>query len=267
MSSKGKSDRLAELSNVGKLDYIINNYSKIKVAIDYHTPTDPYTLMGIMGNVCLSEYDPNLPLERYDKIATQCVTQNHGRVIEFPDVYFIIDGSAKMMRELYTHIIGVSRLQQSTRYSKHEDEPFDFFVPPTVSLSEEALELYENCCKTIGDTITKIKELGIPHEDATMLLPIGYMSEMVLKCTARSLINLSNQRLCNKAYHEIRVVLIKMLVNLALYSDQWKKLIIEIGKPKCFMCGGCPENKPCTGIPVNISEIIYECEQRGLKQI
>lgn len=265
MSSKGQIDLLAKSGN--DLDFIINNYNNVTVKIDPHTIKDPLTLMGLMGNVCLDGYNPELPEDKCIHIAEDCLEQNHGRVVEFPDAYLAIGGSAKMIRELYTHIIGVTRLQQSTRYSKHENEPFEYFVPISISKNEEALEIYENCCKYIWDAIAKLKDIGIPNEDATMLFPIGYMSEITYKVNPRALMNICEQRLCNKAYNEIRVAILKIVVNLGLYSEQWERIIREIALPKCLSHGACPEKRPCGATCINIEAILDECKKRGIESI
>lgn len=85
---------------------------KIKILEDYTTKT-PLSLIGEMAGVC---WNAKLNDEANIARAIDCMRSGHGRVSELPDVYLVIEGfSAKMMRELYTHVGGSpTRLQAST---------------------------------------------------------------------------------------------------------------------------------------------------------
>jgi thymidylate synthase (FAD) len=63
----------------------------------------------------------------------------------------------------------------------------------------------------------------------------------------RELINMSEQRMCLRAYHEFRDLMKEILNALAIYSDEWKFLVEEekVFQPKCYKLGRCPEKKSC----------------------
>ena len=92
-----------------------------------HITSMPLSFMGRMAGICW-----NADTETEDKNrkrAIECIRADHGRVLEFPDVTVVLDGeSARMMRELYTHIGGSpTRLQSSTRYVDEKD--FKYYIP------------------------------------------------------------------------------------------------------------------------------------------
>lgn len=67
-----------------------------------------------------------------------CLNSGHGRTWEYPQVYMILKGySARVIRELYTHIGGgPTRLQAFTRYINYQ-KGFEYIVPPTVKNNKE----------------------------------------------------------------------------------------------------------------------------------
>ena len=73
------------------------------VIIQEETTKNPITLMGKEAGICYDSADS--PSRNY-KRGLECLETNHGRVLEFPQVYMIIgDHSAKFARELYTHTL------------------------------------------------------------------------------------------------------------------------------------------------------------------
>ena len=75
------------------------------VTILPYTTKNPISLIGEMAGVCWGA-DTSDPAKNY-KRGWDCITSGHGRTMEFPDVYMILDGySARVIREWYTHIGG-----------------------------------------------------------------------------------------------------------------------------------------------------------------
>lgn len=215
-----------------------------KVIILSETTDEPITLMGEMAGICYNSDTTNH--EKNYKRGLDCLRSGHGRVLEYPQIYMIIDGySAKVLRELYTHIISVTRLQASTRYINYSN--FDFVVPLSIENNEDALKIYNNTMQQIANGMKELEQLGIPKEDFSGLLPMNYKSKMVWRVGLRELINISEQRLCNRAYHEIRDLMKDIFESLSIYSDEWKYLVEEekVFVPKCEKLGWCPEKYSC----------------------
>lgn len=189
--------------------------------------------------------------EKNYKRGLDCIKCNHGRTLEFPQVYLKISGySARVIRELYTHIGGApTRLQASTRYIDYSR--FEYITPPT--LQGPALELYQKTMKSIADAAQELESTyGVKREDAAMLLPLGMESTIVIRTNLRNLVDMSHQRLCTRAYWEFRKLFQEIMEALAFYSDEWKYIVEELKlfRPKCKVLGYCPERYSCGAYPI-----------------
>lgn len=99
--------------------------------------------------------------------------------MEYPNVEMIIDGySAKTIREYYTHIVGASRLQASTRYIDYsKGNGFDYVTPQSISNDEDVAATWHSVMSYINTNIQYLINNGVPVEDATMLLPLAYCTK------------------------------------------------------------------------------------------
>ena len=225
------------------------------IEIKEWTMNDPLNCIGFNAGVC---WGAKLDKDRNVVRALDCIKSGHCRVEELPDVYLVIDGwSAKMMRELYTHIGGSpTRMQASTRYIDYE-KGFDVITPPSIANNNEAMEVW---CKAMSDikmAIGALKALGIPKEDYTNLLPLAYQSKMIWKVNLRTLINFMNMRLCSRAYWEIREFANMLKKALMEYSPEWEIICKELFVPKWDAVGYCTEAK-CCGRRKTKSEVLNE---------
>ena len=217
-----------------------------RIIVRPETTKNPITKMGESCGLCYGSKvsDP----ERNYKRGKEVLLSDHGRVTEYVNVELILDGySARVIREWYTHIVGATRLQASTRYINYtKTGEINHVIPPSVKKNPEALELYTqameslgNCCKTLET------EYGIPREDVAMLFPLGMTTKVVDKRTLRSLIEMSHQRKCTRAYWEFRELFRDIEEALSEYSPEWKEVVDLMFKPKCEVYGRCPEAKSC----------------------
>lgn len=207
--------------------------------------TDKYPLqkIGLMAGVCW-----NSPVDDKEKNinrAKDCIKSGHGRVLEFIDIELCIsDYSARAIREYYTHIGGgPTRLQESTRYVNCDK--FEYYNPPTIKKSEEAEKVYNDCIEYIRKSYTELLNKGVSKEDAANILPLGMMTKVVDKRNLRNMINLMNQRLCSRAYAEIRQMANEIKQALSDYSEEWKWICDNLFVPKCDVVGFCTETKCC----------------------
>lgn len=192
---------------------------------------NPLQFIGKCAGVCWNA--PIDDAEKNRKRAISCIKSGHGRVIEFPDITMVLDGySARMMRELYTHIGGApTRVQSSTRYVDASD--FHYYVPPKVVTNEQANAVYNDEMDRIAETYGKLLDLGIPKEDAANQLPLGMESKMVWKINVRTLINFMNKRLCTRALKEIRDFANELKNILSEVDDEWKWICDNLFVPTC----------------------------------
>lgn len=215
------------------------------VTIQNRTTIDPITCIGEEAGIC---WGANVEdKEANYKRGVDCIKCNHGRTMEFPEIYMILNNySSKVIREFYTHIIGVSRLQSSTRYIDYSKK-FENVIPESVKRSEEATNVWNEFMDKVAPTISKLKELGVPTEDATNVLPLAYETKVVVKLNLRALVNISEMRMCNRAYWEFRQLMKDILWALENYSDEWEEIIygLKLFAPRCEKLGYCPERKGC----------------------
>lgn len=207
--------------------------------------TDKYPLqkIGKMAGVCWNS--PIDDPEKNIKRAKECVLSGHGRVLEYVDIELCIEKySARAIREYYTHIGGgPTRLQESTRYVNCES--FDYYMPVTAAKTEEAKAAYTECMEFIRTKYGELLDKGVSKEDAANILPLGMMTKIVDKRNLRNMINLMNQRLCARAYVEIRNMANEIRTELSNYSEEWKWICDNLFVPKCEVSGFCAEKKTC----------------------
>lgn len=215
--------------------------SKVKI-LDW-TTKDPLNMIGTCAGVCWNAKIDDV--KKNQARALDCIRSNHGRTLEYPDVYMVLEGwSARAMRELYTHIIGTSRLQESTRYVNYKNG-IEYVTPFKIHENSEAEKLYDEYMKTAGNVYNALIEKGIAKEDAAMVLPLAQTSKVVLKINARALIHFYELRSCGRAYWEIRSLAKMMKDVLSRYSEEWKIFCDESLKTKCDKSGYCEESHGC----------------------
>ncbi|MCR5254191.1 MAG: FAD-dependent thymidylate synthase [Treponema sp.] len=211
--------------------------------IEKRTEKDPLSHIGENAGVCWNSDITDV--EKNIKRGKSCIQSGHLRTAEYPTVEMIIEGySARCIRELYTHIIGVTRLQDSTRYINFED--FAYYNPGTTE------EQKEQIAKTMGDiseNYGKLLDLGMKKEDCANILPLGMHTKIVWKINLRGLIHFMNMRLCNRALKEIRTLAGEIKIKLSAYSDEWKWICDNYFVPTCKSIGYCTEEKCCGLMP------------------
>lgn len=218
------------------------------VTIQNHTTLHPIAMIGEEAGICWGADTSSV--HKNIKRGKSCLKSGHLRTAEYPVVYMILDGySARVIREFYTHIAGApTRLQASTRYIDYE-HGFDYIIPHTIENNPKAKEIYVQNMLITANNLQKLDELGIPREDSANLLPLGMESKIVVKMNFRTLISMSNQRMCNRAYWEFRELFSDIAEALSSYSEEWAELVKEYFMPKCKLFGYCTEEHGCGMYP------------------
>ena len=219
-----------------------------QVIIQDETTKNPLQLIGRESGCCWGSNTSDK--EKNIKRAWDCINSGHGRVLEFPQVYMELnDYSARVIREFYTHIGGAStRIQASTRYIDYESG-FDYVTPPCLKISPEAEQVYKQAMADIQRSLQTLDALKIPREDCAMLLPLGMTTKVVCRMNLRTMVDMSHQRLCTRAYWEFGHLMIDIIDALSAYSEEWKEIVQALFKPKCEVYGYCTEKKSCGRMP------------------
>ena len=212
-----------------------------KIIILEETTKNPITLMGKRAGIC---YNSNITNnEKNYKRGLDCLNSDHGRVLEYVNVEMILDGySVKVIREWFTHIGCLpSRLQSSTRYINYDN--FEYITPPSIATFPSIEKEYIAVMDDIREAYEKFINLGIPKEDASMILPLGMTTKIVDKRNLRNLIDMSHQRMCNRAFWEYRELFNDICNGLCTVSEEWNYIVDNYFKPKCDVLGYCTEKK------------------------
>ena len=149
----------------------------------------------------------------------------------------------------YTHIIGVSRVQQSTRYVKYDDLKFGYYTPNSINRNKEAKVIYDDCMSYILDSYNKLISLGIAQQDVANVLPLGHHTTIVCKINVRALSHMFEVRECSRAYEEFRKLMKELRRTLVEVDEDWKYLCDNYFKVKCEKTLYCTESKCCGKYP------------------
>lgn len=222
---------------------------KGKVIILSETTDEPITLAGKLSGICYNA-DTKNNKKNYER-GLDCLRSGHGRTLEFPQVYMVLDGwSARVIREFERHIGGMPTfLQESTRYVNYDN--FAYVIPNSIKNNLEAENAYIGAIENISETIKYLEELGIKREDSAMLLPLGMETKVIHRTNLRNLIDMAKVRKCNRAYWEFRELFQSIEDALCIYSDEWNYLIkeLKVFKCKCEDYGYCTEKNSCGKMP------------------
>jgi thymidylate synthase (FAD) len=199
--------------------------------------------------VTLIQATPN-PVETISKIASICYDSDpknplglvkhlykNGHHSVFEHIYFtfkIEDISRACSHQLVRHR-HCSFTQRSQRYCS--EDGFKTITPHSVLLSDSSVLVYDEALVEVDRAYGILQELGIPNEDARMVLPNACETSLYLSCNLRELIHIANERLCTRAQWEIRE-LVKEMVSLV--APELKFMLV----PKCGS-GRIICNSPC----------------------
>ena len=215
---------------------------------------NPITAIGTVASICYDSISvEDIVAEEFTKskkakvIGKHCLNSGHTRTAEFAKVKMLIDGySARVIRELYTHVIGTSKVQASTRYIKYDrNNKFGFYTPKAIQNNEQANKIYEDTMCEIIKAYQQLLELGVKQEDAGNILPLGHETTIAFEINVRALMHLFNVRTCNRAYKEFRDLMKELKQELCKLDDEWKELCDNYFVTKCDFYGYCDEGNCC----------------------
>lgn len=180
------------------------------------------------------------------KIMNHCYQSGHHSVLEFAHFTFHIEGvSRALTHQLVRHRMA-SYAQRSQRYC--EEDGFNFVTPPTIEPLSAAWDVYTEAMADIEKAYENLRSLGVPAEDARMVLPNACETIIEVSMNGRELIHFCNERMCSRAQWEIRELANLMAAAVKEHDEQCAQFTSYL-VPKCEAKGLefaiCPEAKPC----------------------
>ena len=196
--------------------------------------------------ICASKCYDSQPY-RSHAITKACYESGHESVLEHASFTFEITGvSRALLAQITRHRVGMSFSVRSQRYCN--EDIFNYVIPPTIMSDTRTLEEYVECMESIRKSYSRMVDMGVPKEDARMVLPNACETVIMLTCNLRALIHFCNERMCNRAQWEIRnlAYMIRDVLKKEGYTEAAAMLV-----PKCerYSVPFCPEKEGCGAHP------------------
>lgn len=202
----------------------------MQVTLVQGTP-NPIETIAKIASICYDS-DPKDPL----KLVKHLYANGHHSCFEHIYYTFKIEGISRACSHQLVRHRHCSFTQRSQRYCS--EDGFGFVMPKSI---EEVDEVggYVNFIDMVDAHYHELVALGVPNEDARMVLPNACTTSLYLSCNLRELIHIANERLCTRAQWEIREVVKQMV---ALTDPALRFMLV----PKC-QSGRIICNSPCEG--------------------
>lgn len=221
--------------------------AKLKVTLLSYTKDPERTIVAAIRQ-CYSQLSGKDLWEKVTddqkaRLIRQIISSNHTSTIEHASFTFAIEGFSRISsQQLVRHRIA-SYSQKSQRYVV--EGGFDYVVPPKIAKNKQAHGLYIETLQVLQDNYNKLVELGIPAEDARMVLPNGIETKIIVTMNCRSLFNFFQERLCARAQWEIRQLANEMLKECKKVAPN----IFKYAGPSCVTERICWQGKLNCGKP------------------
>ena len=197
--------------------------------------TNNIDVLNKVAAICVDKYDTASHTNFNAAIAS-----GHYSILEHVTLTFYVEGvSRALTHQLVRHRLA-SYAEQSQRYTKINMEKDWYIIPESIN-SPVLKQIYKDMMSSIEQTYIKLLDMGVPKEDARMILPNATKTKIIITLNLRTLTEIANKRLCYKAQKEIRKLITLMVNKAALVFP----IVKDIAKPNCLLTVGCKEQKPC----------------------
>lgn len=229
-----------------------------KVSLLTYTP-NPDKTISLAAKLCYSNSDIEdlkavIDEKEQGMFIEKLTSFSHFSPIEHASFTFGIEGvSRALLAQITRHRIASFSVKSQRYVGVKED--FNYVIPPSIqALGEDAVNLYEEQMKTIGEWYSYWQEkLGgnkeSSNEDARFVLPNGTETKMIVTMNARELLHFFNMRCCNRAQWELREVAWQMLSLVKGVAPH----IFKNAGPTC-VSGKCQEGAKTCGKMLEVKE-------------
>lgn len=200
----------------------------MKVSLVQATP-DPINTIAQIASICYDS-DPKNPLG----LVKHLYKNGHHSVFEHIYFTFKIENISRACSHQLVRHRHCSFTQRSQRYCSEDGF---LFVEPESITSVDEMDGYNSFMEEVEENYHELVTLGVPNEDARMVLPNACCTSLYLSCNLRELIHICNERLCSKAQWEIRELVQEMV---KLVDPELQFMLV----PKC-QSGRIICNSPC----------------------
>ena len=219
----------------------------MKVQILSHTEK-PEQVIAAAAKLCYSnkaDIDSlmnDLTPEKVQSFVEKLESLGHESPFEHVSFTFGVEGvSRALLAQITRHRIGASFSVRSQRYCSEDD--FDYVIPASIAAHDIHCVRYKKLMAYIKKFYNRLIELGVPKEDARMVLPNACHTRMVVTMNVRELWHFFNLRCCTRAQAEIRTLAYDML----LLCKQAAPVLFKHAGAACEAKGYCPEGKMSCG--------------------
>lgn len=180
------------------------------------------------------------------KIAKGCAKSGHMSVYEHVSFTFIIEDVSRALLAQLTRHRHAAYSVQSQRYCDMLN--CEFVIPENI----DSFSVW-SALRHVADAYKEMINNRVPKEDARMILPNATPTTLAFTVNARALVEISGQRLCNRAQKEIR----ELFQNIKKEVENVCPEIAALMLPKCEQheIPFCEESN-CCGKHKRLAELV-----------
>jgi thymidylate synthase (FAD) len=180
-----------------------------------HVTLDNEGLIEYLGRVSTNTYR-DADYVSSEEFIGERIAEGHLGLLEHNYVTFLVTGiSRTAANQLVRHRIA-SYVQQSQRYT--DQRANNVVMPDSVADNQRAREVFMSVINSSKDAYAALRELGVPKEDARMVLPLGTETKITVTMNLRTYLHLFDLRISPHAQWEIRRMCQLMLLDLCEYA-------------------------------------------------
>ncbi|MBA2878003.1 thymidylate synthase (FAD) [Anoxybacillus kamchatkensis] len=164
-----------------------------------------------------------------DRLIRHIVSSKHLSTLEHISFTFAIEGvSRALLAQLTRHRVGFSYSVQSQRYvrfgSGDKSGGFDYVTP---QMSEEAERMYKGIMSTLQLAYDELRKLGLPAENARMILPNAATTNLVMTANLRALLDFYSKRRKGRGAQAEITELAERLREAVVAAEPWTDAFFE----------------------------------------
>jgi thymidylate synthase (FAD) len=167
----------------------------------------------------------------YDRLARMIVRSGHTSTLEHINFTFAIEGVSRALLGQLTRHRHFSFSVQSQRYVKFgsgdKSGGFDYVVPEKIANDTDAQEIFDKAMGLIQYTYDKLREAGIPSEDARSVLPQASACNLTMTANLRGILDFYGKRKPGRGAQSEITWLAELLRDAVVKVEPWTNQFFE----------------------------------------